>query len=138
MLHVSKGRKLKFRPNTQICHHNIEPQGEPMSTAIVGTDSNFKDIVLKSDSLVLVDFWAPWCGPCHMVGPILDEIAADFGSRVKVVKINVDEEQSVANTIGIRSIPTIAIFFDGKRIETLVGARPKSDFVAIINSVLAH
>jgi thioredoxin 1 len=104
----------------------------------IGTDANFDEIVNKSDVPVLVDFWAPWCGPCRMVGPVLEEVSGEYAGRVKVVKVNVDEEQGVAGSMGIRSIPTIALFHMGEVKDLLVGARPKSDFTAIIDKALAN
>ena len=101
-----------------------------------GTDANFEELVVKSDVPVLVDFWAPWCGPCRVVGPVLEEIAMEYDGRAKVVKVNVDEETGVAGSMGIRSIPTIALFKNGKVAGTLVGARPKQDFTAILEEVL--
>ncbi len=102
-----------------------------------GTDANFDEIVKKSDLPVLVDFWAPWCGPCRTVGPVLEEVADEYAGRAKVVKVNVDEEQGVAGSMGIRSIPTIALFHKGEVKDTIVGARPKSDFQAVIDKALA-
>ncbi len=103
----------------------------------IGTDANFQDVVIKSEVPVLVDFWAPWCGPCRMVGPVLEEVAMEYAGRAKVVKVNVDENTRVAGSMGIRSIPTVALFKNGSVEETLVGARPKQDFTAVLDKVLA-
>ncbi len=89
-------------------------------------DSNFKQEVLESDIPVLVDFWAPWCAPCSMVAPVVEEIAKEYQGKVKVCKINVDEAQQTAANYGIMSIPTLNIFKNGEVMEQIVGALPKS------------
>jgi thioredoxin 1 len=102
-----------------------------------GTDANFEKLVVESDVPVLVDFWAPWCGPCRMVGPVLEEVAADYAGRAKIVKVNVDEQRQVAGGMGIRSIPTVALFNSGEVKDVLIGARPKGDFTALLDKALA-
>ena len=89
------------------------------------TTADFDSVVLKSTTPVLVDFWAEWCGPCRAVGPILEEIAAENGEKLKVVKLNTDEEPSIAMKYGITSIPTMNVFVNGQIVKTIVGARPK-------------
>lgn len=91
------------------------------------TDKSFAADVLQSATPVVVDFWAPWCGPCKMIAPALEEIAAEMAGKVKVVKVNVDENQEVAAQFGIRSIPTLMVFKGGKLAATKVGAGSKSD-----------
>jgi thioredoxin 1 len=97
-----------------------------MSATAAVTDANFKEEVLDSEVPVLVDFWAPWCGPCRMVAPVVDEIATQFADQVKVVKLNTDENPNVASQYGIRSIPTLMIFKGGQRVDMVVGAVPKT------------
>jgi thioredoxin 1 len=90
------------------------------------TDDSFETDVLKAEGPVLVDFWAEWCGPCKMIAPALEEIGAEFSGRVTVVKVNIDENPTVPNTYGVRGIPTLIMFKDGKPAATQVGALPKS------------
>lgn len=105
-----------------------------MSSEFLGiaTDNNFEGEVLKSDKPVLIDFWAPWCGPCKAIGPIVEELAGQLKDSVKVMKLNVDENQKTAINYGVRSIPTIILFKDGKVLDTIIGLVPKErleDFV---------
>lgn len=89
------------------------------------TDDNFAEEVLKSSKPVLVDFWAPWCGPCKAVGPIVEELAEQYKDSIKVMKLNVDDSQKSALNYGVRSIPTIILFKDGKILDSLIGLVPK-------------
>ena len=88
------------------------------------SNDNFDQKVLKSALPVLIDFWAPWCGPCRMVGPVVDEIKKQYEGKIKVFKVNTDELPDIASKYGIRSIPTLMIFNDGKKVDMLVGALP--------------
>ena len=104
-----------------------------MSTSKV-TDATFEADVLKSSEPVVVDFWAEWCGPCKAIGPSLEEIATEMHGKIKIVKMNVDENPGVPGSLGIRSIPTLILFKDGKAASQKVGAAPKSDLVKWISS----
>lgn len=107
-----------------------------MSTAAAVTDASFKQEVLESEVPVLVDFWAPWCGPCRMVAPVVEEIAEQYDGKVKVVKVNTDENPSVASQYGIRSIPTLMIFKGGQRVDMVVGAVPKTTLANTLEKYL--
>lgn len=98
-----------------------------MSNALKVTDASFENDVLKSAEPVVVDFWAEWCGPCRMIAPSLDQIATEMAGKVKIVKVNIDENPNVASKLGIRSIPTLMVFKDGKHAATKVGAAAKGD-----------
>ena len=104
--------------------------------AVEVNDSNFEDVVVKSDKPVLVDFWAEWCGPCRMIAPIIEEISHDFAGKAIVVKCDVDNSPGVAAKYGIRNIPTILFFKDGKIADKQVGAVPKANFVTKLNALI--
>ena len=98
------------------------------------SDDTFDADVLKSDKLVLVDYWAEWCGPCKMIAPILEEVSAEYGARVKVAKLDVDQNQATSMKYGIRGIPTLMLFKEGNIVATHVGALTKSQLTAFIDS----
>jgi len=97
-----------------------------MSQPHNATDATFDSEVLKADKPVLVEFWAPWCGPCRQVAPILEEMAAEHAEKLKIVKVNTDENPQVAASYGITSIPTMNVYSGGELVKTIVGARPKA------------
>ena len=101
------------------------------------TDNNFKDQVLESKTPVVVDFWAPGCGPCKMVSPIIEELAKDYEGKVVVGKLNVDENQQTAGQYGVMSIPTVMVFKNGKPVQSMVGAQGKQSYKAEIDKVLS-
>jgi thioredoxin 1 len=108
-----------------------------MSDAIItGTDATFEAEVLKSDLPVLVDFWAPWCGPCRIIGPVVDEIAEAHKDKLKVVKMNVDENGQAPQTYGVMAIPTLILFKGGELKEKLVGVLPKAKLTELIGKYI--
>lgn len=106
--------------------------------ALKATDATWDEDVMKASELVMVDFWAVWCGPCQMVAPIVDELAKEYAGKIKVRKLNTDENPEIAGRYQVMSIPTILFFKNGQAVERLVGARPKRQFKEIIDSLLAQ
>lgn len=104
-----------------------------MSRIIQLTDSNFDEEVSETKLPVLVDFWADWCGPCRTMGPVIEQIAEEFEGQLKVAKLNVDDNPGAASYHGIRSIPTLILFKDGKPVEVVIGAVPKEHLMEVIN-----
>ncbi len=104
--------------------------------AIDVTDATFEEVVLKSDIPVFVDFWAIWCGPCRMIHPIMDQISEEYKGKVTIAKVDVDKERQYAMEYGVRNIPTVILFHNGKVVDKIVGAAPKSKYVSLLESVL--
>ena len=107
-----------------------------MSSIKQVSDSSFEQDVLKSETPVLVDYWAEWCGPCRMIAPVLEEVSRDYAGRVQVAKLNVDDNQSIAQRFGVRGIPTLMLFRNGAVIGTSVGALSKSQLTLFLDSHL--
>lgn len=104
-----------------------------MSEVLHINDADFESVVVNSDIPVLLDFWAPWCGPCKMIAPVLDELAPEFAGKVKIVKMNVDDNQVTPAQFGVRSIPTLLLIKNGQIVATQVGALPKTQLANFIN-----
>ena len=108
-----------------------------MSEPVKIEDSNFDKVVLQAETPVLVDFWAPWCGPCRMVAPVVDELAKEYDGRVSFGKVNVDEAPRIASQYGVMSIPTLILFKEGKPFANMVGFRPKNELKKGLDEALA-
>ena len=107
-----------------------------MAAPVKVTDSTFEQMVVKSDKLVLVDFWAEWCGPCKMIAPILDQIAQELDDKLVIGKLDIDENQDTAMAFGVMSIPTLLLFKDGEPVDRIVGYQPKPQLMARLQSHL--
>ena len=121
--------KLKGTPRCGKCKATLRlstPGGRPVTV----TDATWANTVLHASTPVLVDFWAPWCGPCKMVAPVLEELAKDLAGKLTIAKINTDENRTIPGEFGIRSIPTLILFQGGQVVDRMAGARPKADMLA--------
>ncbi len=107
-----------------------------MSKVLVVTDADFEQQVLNASTPVVVDFWAPWCAPCRVVGPILDKLAGEYEGKLVVAKVNTDEQVNWATKFGIQGIPTVIMFKDGKEVDRMVGSRPESAYKGAFDKLL--
>ena len=131
---ASCGKKNRIRPSEKGSPH-CGSCGKPLPWVVNATDATF-DVEARSSVAVLVDLWAPWCGPCRFVSPILEELARDFAGRLKVVKVNVDENPALSRRFDALSIPTMVILRDGRVVDRVVGAMPKSDLTVRLTPYL--
>jgi|SRR3972149_369051 len=128
ILLISSGREKRVLYNILLDRRTMKP--------VTLTDDNFEKEVINSDKPVLIDFWAVWCGPCKIIAPVMEELAAEYEGKVKVGKLDVDENQQASIKYGVRSIPTLLIFKNGKVKDTIIGAVPKSQIVQKLNAAL--
>lgn len=108
-----------------------------MAAVLEVTDAKFEDEVVKSATPTIVDFWAEWCAPCRAIAPIIKELAAQYGDRVKIVKMNIDENPNTPGSYGVRAIPTVLAFKNGVVVEQITGARPRAAFEGMVEKLLA-
>ncbi|MGD9726188.1 MAG: thioredoxin TrxC [Nitrospiraceae bacterium] len=121
-----------LRPTCGSCKASLPAGNKPVTV----TDANFASMVERSPLPVLVDMWAEWCGPCRMVGPVIDELAGTMAGRVRVAKLNVDENPATASRFGVRSIPMLLVFKEGREVDRIVGAQPKPEIIRRLEQVI--
>ena len=140
-IHMSSDDELEAIKKKKLAELQMEAAAKAMmptlSEPIVLTDSNFAS-ELRKYPLMIVDFWAPWCGPCRMVSPIIEQLAKEYSGRVTVGKVNVDENQRIAAAFGIQSIPTLMIFKVGKAVDVMIGAMPKAQIEMKLKQQLSN
>jgi thioredoxin 2 len=127
--------KLQDRPVCGKCRARLDI-GELTTTPIDVTDQTFQGEVLSYQGAVLMDCWAPWCGPCRMVAPVLDQLASEYAGRIKITKLNVDDNPVTASQFGVQSIPTMLFFKNGKQVNKIIGALPKPEIERHIKAIL--
>lgn len=127
---LSTGRVAAPRPRL-VCQAN-----NALDEVLVATETNWDEMVIGCDTPVLVEFWAPWCGPCRMIAPVIDELAKEYAGKIKCCKVNTDESPAVSSQFGIRSIPTVLIFKGGEKKESVIGAVPKTTLTTIIDKYI--
>ena len=128
-----------FKPRCGKCKAllPVEPAGAPNGKPITVTDATFAEQVERSPVPVVVDMWAEWCGPCRMVAPVIDELAAQMAGRVRFAKVNVDQNPATASRFGVRSIPTLLVLRDGREVDRIVGAQPKTEILRRLEQLRA-
>ena len=127
--------RLNDRPVCGRCHSRL-PEGQAFDSPVIVSDKTFNDEIISAPVPVLLDCWAPWCGPCRMIGPIIDQLAKEFTGKVKFAKLNVDENPATSTQYNIMSIPTMLLFKDGKVVNSLVGALPKAEIENHLRSLI--
>jgi thioredoxin 1 len=133
---TSRGTRHAISPTSFLDEHHPRRRGDDVSEAIKVESGSFQGEVLDSALPVMVDFWAPWCGPCKLLTPTIEELARDYAGKAKVVKVNVDDNQDLATKYGIRGIPTVMVFKGGQPVASLVGMRPKADLAQALDAAM--